>query len=983
MVRRTLDELPKDLPETYDRILRNIDRSRAAMAAREILRWLVHAQRQLTTSELLEVTGFTFKERPCFDKEAVLGDLDDILRICSSLVSVTKSEGEIGSHSNDRSGWHATSATEYVRLAHASVREYLVSDNLCLAQYSLHDQESHDILASCCLIYLFRFEADEWTTEDFESIFPLARYAAEYWTKHAQISGGWSQRLRDLSLEILLHRTVAFQAWSRLGYRYLTQKPPLVAASSEGLSYAVRILLQKNSTKINARVNNVIESSEALYEASAKGYEDIVEMLLHEDVDVNTPSGWRSLNALGIACEEGHDGIAIRLLNRGANPYAKQDYQGTALAIACRQGRDNVVQRMLAADVPMDSHSKVGRALFFACDNGHDRIVSTLARSNALVGISGEDMDSAMAVAIKRAYYTSVEMLFDVDRTRWRAPTALCAACHQGDEKLVQRLLDKADFVDVTPFELKKALCEAFAGGHEGTVKILLARGASIDDDTLRAAYVEGDQKISDMMRHGTYSADSDILIATCAEGQGRAMKVLLATGARANQLGPSTALIYACYGGYTKTAEVLLKNGCGSALLGESGGVSLQMACFGRHQRIVKMLLAHGVSASYAGHNHGNTLTIACERGDVKIVKMLLDEGAVVNRPLFCTLPNRRYGTPLQTACEGGHIRIVKMLLEKGAVVNSAGGYYGHALHAACARGHMTIVDMLLNYGADINALAFGDNSRYTDCLTVACERGLRMTVGMLLDRGANVNNHSAWNLGNSLFNRQIAWAPERNALVTACERGYTGIVKKILLNRAKVGVREDANGSALYAACAGGYEEIVEMLLNKDATIAINDVYNEAIQAASDAGFEEILETLLDRATSGSTTTATGPDATSDHVTATQSQSGGAFSRPCGSNLFGSPPDSDFGSSARRDSDEGLFRGDRREQSLKSESAFHSSFVSPTSFSRFRKSEIELQQCEQPAYTGSRETECFQSITALPLFRNRSFEVCKSLRV
>jgi ankyrin repeat protein len=485
------------------------------------------------------------------------------------------------------------------------------------------------------------------------------------------------------------------------------------------------------------------------------------------------------------------------------------------------------------------------------------------------------------------------------------------------------------------------------------------------------------------MLRHGTYSADSDILIATCAEGQARAMKVLLATGARANQLGPSATLPYACYGGYTKTVEVLLKNDCGLAFLGESGGESLQMACFGGHQRIVEMLLAHGVSASYTGHTHGNTLTIACERGDVKIVKMLLDQGAGVDRSVFCTLPDRRYGTPLQTAFEGGHIRIVKMLLEKDAVVNSGGGYYGHPLHAACARGYVSIIDMLLNYGADVNALAMGDNSRYTDGLTVACERGLKMTVGMLLDRGANVNNHSAWNLGTSLFNGPIAWAPERNALVTACERGYMGIVKKILLNRAKVGMREDANGSALFAACAGGYEEIVEMLLNKDATIAINDVYNEAIQAASDAGFEEIVETLLNRATSGSTTTATGPDATSDHVTATQSQPGGAFSRPCGSNLFGSPPDSDFRSSTRRDSNEGLLGGNRCEQSSKSETAFQSSFVSPTSFSRFRKSEIELQPYEQPAYTGSRETECFQSITALPLFRNRSFEVCESLRV
>jgi ankyrin repeat protein len=869
MVRRTLDELPKDLPETYDRILRNIDKSRAATVAKEILRWLVHAQRQLTTSELLEVTGFLIQEGPHFDKEEVLGDLDDVLRICSSLVSVTASEGGTGSQSDDCSGRSAAFAPEYVRLAHASVREYLVSDSPCLARYSLHDQESHDILASCCLIYLLRFEADEWTTDDFESVFPLARYAAEFWTKHARISGGWSQRLRDLSMEILTQRKVAFRAWSHLGRgRTLIQELPLLAASGEGLTYAVRIILQKDSTNIDAWFNGWFCSRNALLEASEQGHEEIVEMLLHQGANVNTPSGWNGADALGIACEEGHDGVAIRLLNKGADPYAEHGYHGTALTIACRQGRDSLVQRMLATDVPMNSYRKVGHALFSACANGHNRIISTLAQSNALVGVLGEDVDSAMAVAIKGEYYKSTETLFDVGSIHWRAPAALCAACHQGDEKLVQRLLDKADFADATPFELNKGLCKAFAEGHEGTVEMLLARGASGSDDTLRAACTEGDEKISKMLLCGNYSADSDSLSAACAEGQGRAMKVLLARGARANQLAFPSALNHACCGGYAKTVKVLLKNDCGLAFLGESGGESLQMACAGGHHSIVEMLLANGVSASYNGHTHGDTLTIACERGDHKIVKMLLDKGASVNREIRSTFPERRYGTSLQTACEGGHIKIVKMLLERGAMVDTLGGYYDHPLHAACAKGHESIVDMLLDYGADVNALgrggAFGDYWCYIDSLTIACESGRKAIVAMLLDKGADVNNHSG-SMPVSGINVRVSWLPDCNALVAACDRGHEGIVRKILLRSTQVNVREGSNGSALFAACAGGYEDIVEMLLNKDARIAVYDAYNDALQAASDAGFEAIVKMLLDRAASGSTTTASRANAAS----------------------------------------------------------------------------------------------------------------------
>jgi ankyrin repeat protein len=883
MVRRTLDELPKNLPEAYDRILRNIDKSRAATTAREVLRWLVHAQRQLATSELLEVTGFLIQEGPRFDREEVLGDLDDILRICSSLVSVTTSEDGTDSQSDERSGRYAALASGYDRLAHASVKEYLVSDSPCLAHYSLHDQESHDILASCCLVYLLRFEADEWTTYDCDSAFPLASYAANFWTEHARISDGWSQQQRDLSMELLTRKNPAFRAWSHLGARRLSEQLPLLAASSEGLTDAVRMILHKSDNDIDTQWNE----RNALHEASAKGYEEIVEMLLQRGADVNIPSGRYGANALGIACEKGHEGIAIRLLAKGADANAEHGWSwtGNAFAIACRQGRESVVERMLT--------------------------------TGALVGTRWEDVDAAMAVAIEKKYYTIVETLFDVS-IHGCPDAALRAACGQGNENLVQKLLDKAAVADIPSLVLKNSLRAACAGGHEGTVEILLARGASADNDalraacaeghegtveillargasadndalraacaeghegtveillargasadndTLRTACAEGDKRISEMLFRGRHSATSDALRAAHVEGQGRIMRMFLTRGARADQLAFPGALQHACCGGYSYTVKALLQNDCGSAFLGEAGGESLQMACAGGHQSIVEMLLANGVSANYTGGTHGNTLTIACERGDDKIVKMLLDKGANASGAFFpsgALFPQtRRYATPLQTACEGGHTTIVRMLLEKGADANSRGGYYGTPLHAACVRGQGSIVDMLLTHGADVNAL--GDHGWDKDCyigvhsLTIACERGQKAIVKMLLARGADVNNHKG-KPGQWLMSPTI-WLPDRNALVAACDRGHEGIVRKILLKTAKADYEEGCNGSALLAACVRGYEEIVEMLLDKGAKVAIQDAYNDAIQTASDAGFEGIVEMLLDRAAGCRITTA-----------------------------------------------------------------------------------------------------------------------------
>lgn len=71
------------------------------------------------------------------------------------------------------------------------------------------------------------------------------------------------------------------------------------------------------------------------------------------------------------------------------------------------------------------------------------------------------------------------------------------------DEKLVQRLLRKADFADFPSLGPNKDLCKAFAGGHEGAMEILLAGVTSGSNEALRAACAEGDQRISKMLLRG------------------------------------------------------------------------------------------------------------------------------------------------------------------------------------------------------------------------------------------------------------------------------------------------------------------------------------------------------------------------------------------------------------------------------------------------------------------------------------------------
>ena len=80
-----------------------------------------------------------------FDVDEVIEDSNDILRICSSLVSiatVTRGSDEVSDDSTTDgesfySETNAESDVTYVRLAHFSVKEYLDSSRLCIPRYRL------------------------------------------------------------------------------------------------------------------------------------------------------------------------------------------------------------------------------------------------------------------------------------------------------------------------------------------------------------------------------------------------------------------------------------------------------------------------------------------------------------------------------------------------------------------------------------------------------------------------------------------------------------------------------------------------------------------------------------------------------------------------------------------------------------------------------------------------------------------------------
>jgi len=89
-VKEQLARLPKDLNETYDRILSRIQESDREDAVK-LFQWLAFSVRPLTLPELAEVVQIDFNspDLPWFNSERQYDDPEDILRVCSGFVSMT------------------------------------------------------------------------------------------------------------------------------------------------------------------------------------------------------------------------------------------------------------------------------------------------------------------------------------------------------------------------------------------------------------------------------------------------------------------------------------------------------------------------------------------------------------------------------------------------------------------------------------------------------------------------------------------------------------------------------------------------------------------------------------------------------------------------------------------------------------------------------------------------------------------------------
>lgn len=352
-LRRALSSLPKNLDDTYTRILQAIDDEGNHHHVWKILQFLI-LNGTIRIDEAAEIVAVDLDSVPQFDAERRLVDPDDTLSMCSALVNVQSIE-TVGTNG-------ITRKTTTLRLTHFSIQEFLLSERIqssSVSHWYIEKLSANLFLARACLAYLIFLEGRGGYDEsggmafddDYHQEYPLARIAASRWPDYLHAVETSTTPYDPIALKLFMADNSLHRLWLQLQQHcsYCEDLVDMALATDDvgvwpgslylaahfGLPQTVRDLLGRGIDVNESYPSGIVASHfTPLMEASRLGHAAVIRELIAYQAGVNH----RNLNhgtALMIACHSGHNIETIQLLvNHGADLLVKTDDSVTALHIA-------------------------------------------------------------------------------------------------------------------------------------------------------------------------------------------------------------------------------------------------------------------------------------------------------------------------------------------------------------------------------------------------------------------------------------------------------------------------------------------------------------------------------------------------------------------------------------------------------------------------------------------------------------------------
>ena len=564
-MRGILAELPETLDATYERILQEIPKPNRVHAHR-LLQCLTAAIRPLAVDELAEVLAIDFDVAGGIPK--LNGDLrwadqeQAVLSACSSLITIVKDDD-----------------LRRVQFSHFSVKEYLSSDRLATSEvaamrfHHIDLELAHAIMAQACLGVLLQID----DSMDKKTIggYPLAKYAGEFFAKHAEAGDVLSQN-NDGVDRLLDPDRPHLNPWLWLQYG------------------------DKDQKYFDVNLDSISELDESSSNKSSSEHP--------------FPSYPPRVSPLYYTLELGHQYLTRHLVVKRPHDLDASDVYGKTPLHLAIVASDFEVTRMLL-DRTTDINVRDNRG----CTPLH-YVISE--------GTLDEDEDEDEWKLLDD-HFRCVRLLLergaDAEAQNNRGLTPLHAAASVMNQRFVQILSEKVTNINVRNDQGQTALHKASRRRHTGIMSILLNHGADVD-----AQDNGGSTPLHIVI--------SDARSLNTRGNAKRAVGVLLEHGADINLRNHEgqTALHQASRRHDTVTMHLLLKHGPDVNALDNNGSTPLHLAISeakSRHvERAVGLLQEHGANINLRNGQGQTALHKASLLGHPNIIRLIVNHGADVD---------------------------------------------------------------------------------------------------------------------------------------------------------------------------------------------------------------------------------------------------------------------------------------------------------------------------------------------------------------
>ena len=705
-----MNELPKSLDETYERVLKGIHETNRSHVHR-LLQCLAVSIRPLYVVELAEILtsdpdvieGEVLK----FDEDSRSEDQEqELLSACPSLITIVDSNN-----------------ARVVQFSHFSVKEFLTSDRLAtssedISGYHIHPDAAHTTLTQASLAVLLRLD-DRVDSSNAWRI-PLAEYAAGYWVSHAQV-GSVSSRVMRTIKTLFDSDKPHFAAWVRIydidgpPYWYYSRRntsKPLYYSALCGFHDLVQHLVKKDSHHVNAIGGT---RDYPLVAALHGGHIRIAELLIQHGANVDI-QGTEEQTPLHRAIEWPNNlavGAVQFLFKHGADVNARREDLSTSLHLAAAQGYFEVAQMLLERRVDVNSRNVGGKTPLHLVA----KLTFPRSESNRL---------------------NLVELLLEygaeVNSRDKKGATVLHDASLLRDLEVARVLLDHGAYVNAednwrrTPLHRVLEPVYYLDEGRFDVARLLVERGADVNIP---------DKNHETPLHLASFHLDLELV------------QLLLDHGANVNaennrgQTSLDRVFEFKCYSDQDDSgvAQLLMERGADVNARDKDHETLLHLASSRQDLELVAELLFHGANPDAKDNKGKSPLHRAVEpkyyfdEGRFGVAQLLVERGADVNTR------HKGYKTLVRLASSRLNLKSVRVPRDHGTNVDAEDNRGQTPLDRVFEDRYNseeeTAARLLLGFGADVDAR---DKDHETP-LHLASHCLYPKSVRVLLDRDADVN--------------------------------------------------------------------------------------------------------------------------------------------------------------------------------------------------------------------------------------------------